>query len=141
MNLRLAILLGALLGACGVGLGAYHAHGLEKRLLDSGIESATVEKRVEQGEVGVRYQLVHALGLMNIGILASLQKGKCLAAAGWCFVIGVLFFSGGLYMLSMGGPEPLRHPAIVPLGGGTLIIGWCLLLIHAAGIKSSTVQA
>ncbi len=136
MSLRVAILIGALLGASGVGLGAYHAHGLEAKLAKQGLAAEEVEQRVAQGDVGVRYQMVHALVLLFLGLLAERQASICLKTSAWCFTLGVLLFSGGLYMLSLGGPAVFRHWAIVPIGGLTLIVGWTALIGHAVRMRA-----
>ena len=134
MNLRIAMLLGALLGATGVGIGAYHAHGLERRLEKQGVEKAAIKIRLAQGEVGVRYQLVHAVALLFVGLASDRRPSRWLSASGWCLLFGVTLFSGGLYMLSMGGV--LGHWAIIPLGGLALIAGWCFLIGHAVRFKA-----
>lgn len=137
MNLRIAIVLGALLGAAGVGLGAYHAHGLEKRLANQGIEATEIAKRIDQGEVGVRYLMVHTLAFLFLGLVADRQPSRWLTVAGLFLLLGVLCFSGGLFMLSMGGPETLRHWAIVPLGGLSLIVAWCALFGYGCCVRRS----
>lgn len=136
MNLRTIIVVGALLGAAGVGLGAYHAHGLQTRLAKQGVDEAIVAKRVAQGETGVRYHMAHTLALLVVGLLADRHTTRWLSATACCFLIGIVLFSGGLYMLSLGGPEILRHPAFVPVGGMTLILGWCSLAVHGARLRA-----
>jgi uncharacterized membrane protein YgdD (TMEM256/DUF423 family) len=93
---NLLLLLGGLLGATGVALGAFGAHALRSRL--------SVERQATF-ETGVRYHLVHAGMLALTGLATSLLSGELvpagdwLAAAGWLFAAGIVLFSGSLYLL------------------------------------------
>jgi uncharacterized membrane protein YgdD (TMEM256/DUF423 family) len=119
---RILIATGAISAFIGVGLGAFGAHGLRKRL------SADM---LAVFEIGVRYQLVHALALLGAGAAASRLSGGALATAGVLFVIGTLVFSGSLYVLALSGRKWLG--AITPLGGLALLAGWASLAWAAAG--------
>lgn len=114
------IVTGALSGALAVIAGAFGSHALRERL------SADM---LRVFEVGVRYQLAHALALLMVGILA--QRGMKVDAVGWCFLAGTLLFSGSLYALALGGPKLLGP--VTPLGGATLIAGWLALAWAARG--------
>ena len=132
MNPRLWLLAAALLGATGVGIGAYHAHGLEKSLRKQGLSDEVVSKRLEQCEVAVRYQIYHALALLGVGLLAlraeDTNRGLWLfTGAALFFLLGVTLFSGGLYLFVFAGNG--IHWSIVPLGGLALIVGWLVLAI------------
>ena len=107
---------GAWLGALGVVLGAFGAHGLKTRV------SADM---LEVWETGARYHLVHALALLATGWAASRWPGAWVTAAGWLFLLGMLIFSGSLYALSLSGVRALG--AITPIGGLCLIAGWVCL--------------
>ena len=131
MSLRTILVLAALVGASGVILGAYHAHGLEKRLLGSGLAEEEVQRRVDSGDVGVRYQMVHAVALLVLGLLAERRRTAWLTATVIGFLLGMLLFCGGLYMIAFNAPDPLQYWAIVPAGGLTLILGWIFLGLHA----------
>ena len=110
---------GAVLGALGVALGACGAHGLKDRLAPD---------RLDIYEVGVRYQLVHALALLAVG--AVLRHAPAAAARPtWLFLAGTIVFSGTLYVLALGGPRWLG--AITPVGGLLLIGGWIALALAA----------
>jgi len=111
---------GSILCGLGVILGAFGAHGLRERL--------TPEMLVVF-ETGVRYHLIHGLGLLAIAWAASRWPDTYVNIAGYLFVAGILIFSGSLYVLAMTGIRWLG--AITPLGGVCLIIGWGLL---AAGV-------
>lgn len=119
---RILIATGAISAFLGVGLGAFGAHGLRKRL------SADM---LAVFDIGVRYQLVHALALLAAGAAASRLMPDALAAAGVLFVIGTLVFSGSLYVLALSGRKWLG--AITPLGGLALLTGWASLAWAAAG--------
>ncbi|MBW3598063.1 MAG: DUF423 domain-containing protein [Planctomycetes bacterium] len=126
MNPKIWLVLAGLLGAVGVSLGAYHAHGLEGWLEKQGLDSVEVAKRMHNCEVGVRYQMYHALALAAVAILAFQQKSTTsLTVAGVCFFLGVLIFSGLLYGIVFTGVKILG--AIVPIGGVLLIVGWLAL--------------
>lgn len=119
--MKLFIILGSLSAFLGVGLGAFGAHGLKTRVPP---EMLTV------WETAVLYHLVHALGLLLIGILCHLMPEVALVRnAGWTLLAGTLLFSGSLYVLVLTGVKPLGM--ITPLGGIAFLAGWLLLAIAA----------
>ena len=73
-------------------------------------------------EVGVRYQMYHALALLAVGWLAS-QGRRGANVAGWCFLLGTVLFSGSLYLLSLTGARAFGP--VTPMGGVLLLVGWC----------------
>lgn len=115
---------GALFGGAGVVLGAFGAHALKSRLAEASLQT---------WQTAVSYQLVHALALLAVGILIRLgaQAGgapdRLLGLAGGGFALGVLLFSGSLYLLALGGPRWLGP--VTPLGGLAFIAGWLLLAV------------
>ena len=116
--LRVFLLLAALAGFSGVALGAFAAHGLKGQL------SA---KYLAVFQTGVHYQLVHALALFGVALLAERLPGRLVAAAGSLFVAGILLFSGSLYLLTLTGVGKLGM--ITPIGGTAFLAGWlCLAL-------------
>ena len=126
---KLWILIAALLGAGAVGIGAYHAHGLEKMLIARGLAAADVAKQMNFCDVAVKYQMYHALAIFGIGLVLSRRctwLGNIAAAA---MLLGVVGFSGGLYAMVF---NVGKLTAIVPLGGGLMILGW--LALGAAGL-------
>lgn len=139
MSPRLWIAIGALLGATGVGLGAFGAHGLGTRLTDSvsaeaafagkpaGEIAAEVARRVDIYETAVRYQMYHAPAVVLVGILLAARPSRGYQVAGWAFLFGVLVFSGLLYILVFTGVKVLG--AIVPFGGAALIVGWASIAV------------
>ena len=79
-------------------------------------------------ETAVRYQLVHALGLLAIAGLAGQRSSPWLRGAAACLVAGVIVFSGSLYLLCLTGAEWLG--AITPIGGVVWIVGWAFVGAH-----------
>lgn len=113
---------GALLMAAAVALGAFGAHGLRSRL--DAYSMSVYEK-------AVFYHFVHALGILLVALLARTQaiSSTGQARVGWLLFIGILIFSGSLYMLAISGVRMLG--AITPLGGLAFIAGWLLLTYEA----------
>lgn len=117
----------ALLGALSVTLGAFAAHYLKSILL---------EKDVQVFETGVRYQMYHSLALGLVAILYKEFPNKFMKWAGLFFILGILLFSGSLYLLTYKNANHLQSlqwvGPITPLGGVLFIAGW---LCFALGIK------
>ncbi|MGE3641550.1 MAG: DUF423 domain-containing protein [Pirellulales bacterium] len=125
------IAVGAILGAIGVALGAYGAHGLEKQLAAWGYTGDELAKRMANHETAVRYQMWHALAIVLVGIsLISRPTPLWQLAAGF-LLVGVLIFSGLLYALVFTGPNWRWLGMVVPIGGVSLIVGWALLAVGA----------
>lgn len=118
MTTKLWLALGAVYGFLAVALGAFGAHGLRTRL---GPELLAVWK------TGVEYQFYHALALLLVGLLArGASATGTFNAAGACFALGVLVFSGSLYALCLSGVRVLG--AVTPVGGLFFLAGWVCLL-------------
>lgn len=122
---RLCLILGGILGASGVGLGAYQAHGLEKYLARQTLEPAVAARRLENCATAVKYQLFHAVTLVALAALARQTPSRSLTVAASLFVAGIAAFSGGLYLIVFTGHAV--HWSIVPAGGVMLIAGWIAL--------------
>ena len=112
------IRLGAVAGFVGVALGAFGAHALRARL------SAD---HLAVFETGVRYQLLHALALVLVGVLIGRRPARLTVAAGWCFTLGIVLFSGSLYVLSLTGTTAVG--IVTPLGGLFFLAGWACLAL------------
>ncbi len=123
--------IGAILGAIGVGLGAYGAHGLEKQLAAWGYAGDDLAKRLANHETAVRYQMWHALAIVLVGLALANRPTAWWQASAWALLCGVLIFSGLLYALVVAGPDWRWLGAVVPIGGLWLIVGWVLLAIGA----------
>jgi uncharacterized membrane protein YgdD (TMEM256/DUF423 family) len=115
---RIFFFIGALSAGLGVAAGAFGAHALKARL--SAEMLATFE-------VGVRYQMYHALGLIVVAWVQTKWPSTLVVSSGWCFVLGTILFSGSLYLLTLSGIRWLG--AITPLGGLAFIAGWLFLAI------------
>ena len=113
---RLFFVAGALSAAVAVGLGAFAAHGLRARLTPDLLATF---------EIGVRYQMYHALALLAVAWAETRWTSGAIGAAGVLFLIGTLIFSGSLYVLVLTGQKWLG--AVTPLGGLAFIAGWLLL--------------
>ena len=116
-----AIFFSGVLGASGVALGAWAAHGLE---------ASHGRHTVELVDTAVRYQLVHAVAVCAAVALAHLLEGRpsaarCMAMAAWLFVTGAVLFCGALHLLAFGAPRWLGM--VAPIGGLALIGGWLAL--------------
>jgi uncharacterized membrane protein YgdD (TMEM256/DUF423 family) len=113
---RLWLLLSACAGFIGVALGAFAAHGLKSQL-------TPVYLAVFQ--TGTHYQLIHALALFGVGLLAVQRPSRLLNCAGALFTLGVVLFSGSLYALTLSGISALGM--VTPFGGLALLAGWVCL--------------
>lgn len=120
---------GAVLGGLGVAAGSFGAHGL-KAILDA-------TGRADNWETAVRYCLYHALTILIVAVVSALPQSTpsrgLLQAAGWCFLVGTLIFSGCLAALALSGVRMLG--AIVPIGGALFLVGWALLAAAAMNIN------
>jgi uncharacterized membrane protein YgdD (TMEM256/DUF423 family) len=114
------LMLAAFFGFTGVALGAFAAHGLKDRL------SA---EYLAIFHTGVMYQLVHALALLAVALLAVQIPGRLMTWAGISFVVGIVLFSGSLYLLTLTGVT--RLGIITPFGGLAFLVGWLLLGVAA----------
>jgi uncharacterized membrane protein YgdD (TMEM256/DUF423 family) len=121
MTGNIFIVAGAVLGGLAVVLGAFGAHGLEEYLAEF--------NQVANYETAVRYQMYHALALVLVGILAERRFTSALRVAGWCFMAGVVMFSGALYGIALARINKLGM--IAPFGGALLIGGWVALAVSA----------
>lgn len=114
------LMLAAFFGFTGVALGAFAAHGLKDRL------SA---EYLAIFHTGVMYQLVHTLALLAVALLAVQIPGRLMTWAGISFVVGIVLFSGSLYLLTLTGVT--RLGIITPFGGLAFLVGWLLLGVAA----------
>jgi len=103
----------AIIGALAVILGAFGAHALRGQ---------TDALSLQLWHTAVEYQFWHALALLGL-LIAPASKSRTLSF--WAFVCGIVLFCGSLYALALGAPRALG--AVTPLGGLSLIAGWCAL--------------
>lgn len=113
------LLWAGLFGATAVILGAFGAHALRDVLAPAQLTSY---------QTGVQYQFYHTLALLAVGIWQLQNPDRALVWAARCFAVGILFFSGSIYLLSFKewlptAMRPILGP-ITPMGGVLFIIGW-----------------
>jgi uncharacterized membrane protein YgdD (TMEM256/DUF423 family) len=113
------LLLAAVNGFLAVLAGAFAAHGLEAQ---------TASTSLDAFKTGAQYHMYHALALIAVAWRADRRKGALsIALAGWGFVIGILLFSGSLYVLGVSGSRNLVW--LTPLGGVSFLGGWAALVV------------
>ncbi len=118
---KLFLILGSVNGFLAVALGAFGAQGLKARISP---------ELLAVYETAVQYHMTHALALLAVGTLARWLPGSAqLQWAGWLFLVGIILFSGSLYLLSAAGLVWLGP--ITPIGGTAFLAGWILLAVAA----------
>lgn len=123
------IAVAAFMGAVAIVLGAFGAHGLKEILSEA--ELVTFE-------TGVKYQMYHALFLLFVGT-TSLIAEKTKKTILWLVAVGVLFFSGSIYLLATASATLINVKflgPITPLGGMLMIAAWVLLFAKILGKKA-----
>ena len=113
---RIFFAIGCLSGFLGVGLGAFGAHALKTRL-DT--------EMLAVFEVGVRYQMYHALAILAVAAAMTRLDGPLIKSAGWLFSAGIVLFSGSLYLLALTGVTIIG--VMTPIGGLAFLAGWALV--------------
>lgn len=114
---RFFVLTGAIAGFLGVALGAFGAHGLSGRI---------AENLVNAFNTGAQYQMYHALALLAVGVLLhQFPERRLLRWSGLFFLMGILLFSGSLYLLAV--TELRWFGPVTPLGGLSFMVGWLFL--------------
>lgn len=113
-------MVGSLLALLAVAAGAFGAHALRERLS---------EDLLAVFETGARYHMYHALALLAAGWAVNQWSGAYATAAGWLFIVGIVIFSGSLYVLALTGVRWLG--AITPIGGAAFLVGWLCLALAA----------
>ncbi|RMF28099.1 MAG: DUF423 domain-containing protein [Cyanobacteria bacterium J083] len=124
--MRIFLVIAAIFGASSVAAGAFASHALKSTLSAQALTTF---------ETGARYQMYHALALLITSLLLTQSPNtqNYLIVASWAFIIGILLFSGSLYILSLTGIKWLG--AITPLGGVSFLLGWLALLLAAWHLK------
>lgn len=121
MTQQIILFTAAVYGLLAVLFGAFGAHALKKKLSTEQLKSF---------EVGVKYQMYHALVLLVLGFNTNIST----SAIFWCFTFGVFLFSFSIYALVLSdafGKKMRFLGPITPIGGLLLIAGWVLILIKA----------
>ena len=120
-----SLIAGIIAAMLAVILGAFGAHGLKNVTQDAAI--------LEIYQKGVTYQFYHAFACLIAGILFASFPFGAVRIAGWLFVVGILLFSGSLYLITtikiQGGAVPTAVGILTPIGGLFFIAGWISLLL------------
>lgn len=118
---RRCLAAGAILMLLGVMLGAFGAHALQAQL---------TPRQLASYQTGVQYQMLHAVGLMIVGIVGQvIGVTTRLRWAARLMVAGMLFFSGSIYLMTAGAPRWLGM--VAPFGGVSFMAAWALLAWYA----------
>ncbi|EGK09570.1 protein of hypothetical function DUF423 [Desmospora sp. 8437] len=120
-GMKLFILLGAVNMILSIALGAFGAHGLEGKVS---------ERMLANWQTGAHYHMIHALGLLFVGLLMGrISASSLLPVGGGLLLAGIVLFSGSLYVMALTNVKALG--AITPVGGISFLIGWVLIAIAA----------
>ncbi len=115
MNRQTIIALGGFFCGTAVALGAFAAHGLKASVSAAMLNAFTT---------AADYQLAHGLALILCGVLWSPERG--LKVSGLLMIIGVLLFSGSLYLMVL--TDIRQFGMITPIGGTCLLLAWCFFI-------------
>ena len=113
------IIIGALLSAIGVIIGAFGSHSLKTKL--------NPEELVIY-DIATRYLMYHSIGIISLGILAYNVPDRVVEIPIIIMLIGIILFSGSLYLISIKGYTKLG--IITPFGGTAFIVSWVLFAIN-----------
>ena len=122
MKQKNILLLGIVMAATAVILGAFGAHGLKK---------IVTPEQLDVFKTGVQYQFYHALGIIIAAIIGQQIEHNLIKRAAWLFLFGIIAFSGSLYAMTLFyalNTEGVKWiGAITPVGGLLFILGWIIL--------------
>jgi len=127
---RSFLLLGGLFGVSGVILGAMGAHALKEVLSEDSLNSFNT---------GVKYQIYHAILLLILSFMSTEMKDGTVKASYWLILLGIICFSGSIYLLNLGpviGLDFRFLGPVTPIGGLMLISAWVLLVFE--GLRKRT---
>lgn len=124
---RIFVIAAGVLGLLGVLAGTVGAHVLAGRI---------EPEMLARFETGAKYHMYHTLALLATAVLASRLPGKLTGAAGVLFIIGIVLFSGSLYIYATTGQRWLAQ--ITPIGGFAFMFGWVALVL--AGVMGARGQ-
>jgi len=117
------------LTAITIALGAFGAHGLKNIVEASALNTF---------ETGVRYQMYHCLAILVLGLAPTIQE-KIKKIVFWFFILGIILFSGSIYLLALNEVLPFSAAKIgfiTPIGGLMFIIGWFWFAYKILTIKN-----
>lgn len=116
--LKLAVPVAAILGCVGVALGAMGAHTFEATLVANG--------RLDTFHTAAHYHQIHAIVLLVIALASPRLSAKWASWSVGLFYLGIVAFSGSLYVLSLANIRWMG--AVAPIGGSALMLGWLFLI-------------
>ncbi len=111
------MLVAGFLGALTVVIGAFGAHVLEHNF---------TEKMMKTYHTAVEYQFYHVLALLIVGLLSRSGNSLLLRLSGWSFIVGIILFSGSLYVYVLTGIKQFAF--VTPFGGLSFIVAWLFLI-------------
>ena len=114
------LIITAFVGVLTIILGAFGAHALAEILDINALKSF---------ETGVRYQMYHVIVLLFVNSYVEFSK-KAKQQISILFFIGILFFSGSIYLITVGGISAKSIWFVTPLGGLSFILGWLFMLYY-----------
>ena len=134
---RKIIVTAAVFGMLSVIIGAWAAHGIQNFIPDSDVLKSN---KISSFKTGVRYQFFHTILILILGIIPKDKFTKHLNLAFLFTVIGVVLFSGSIYLLALKSQIGLNYfgkvlGPITPIGGLTLILAWAMLLLYGLKMK------
>jgi len=121
--LKIGLLSGSIFASLSIILGAFGAHALKDQL--SAYSLAIYEK-------AVLYQMFHSLGILLLTAIAKNMDVLDFSFSIWCFIVGIMLFSGSLYILALTNVKWLGM--ITPIGGMLFIIGWFLVIFKSLSL-------
>lgn len=133
------ISIGAIICGLAVGSGAFAAHGLDEIFVKKYADQTRVvgaqtvplaAKFLNDFKTGAEYQMYHGLAIIAAGLLLDRRPSRIGNVAAWSFLIGIVLFSGSLYILTLTGVT--KWGAVTPIGGLLFLIGWLCLAIAAS---------
>ena len=137
------VMLGAVFCGLSVGLGAFAAHSLDSFFADkyadqtrtvAGQTVPLATKYLNDFKTGAEYQMYHGLAIIAAGLMWERRASHLTLLAALAFSIGIILFSGSLYILTLTGAR--IWGAVVPLGGVSFLIGWLCLALAALTAKT-----
>lgn len=129
-----------MLSGFAVAFGAFAAHGLDDYFAKkyrnfppktaAGFEVPASWKYLQDFKTGAEYEMYHSLALLAVGLAAGrTTRRRALDLAGWCFLLGIVLFSGSLYALTLTGDKYWAF--VTPFGGVLFLVGWAALAFAA----------
>jgi len=117
----------SVLGALTIILGAFGAHALK--------ETLTIDQ-LNSFETAVRYQMYHVIALLFVNTYTGVSDGFRKQIS-WLFFIGILLFSGSIYLIQLTPVTAKSIWFVTPLGGLLFIVGWLLMGLNFMKKKST----